>query len=71
MMNIAFSGLNQNTMFLYLDDNIVLGKSENHHIKNLESVFKTCRLRNLKINPEKCQFFKHEVTFRIRIRIYW
>lgn len=50
-------------MFLYLDDIIVIGNSEQHHIKNLTEVFQACRLRNLKINPEKCHFFKPEVTF--------
>lgn len=26
-------------------------------------VFETCRKRNLELNPEKCQFFRHEVTY--------
>lgn len=63
MMNIAFTGLSPSKMFLYLDDIIVIGNSEQHHLKNLEAVLHTCRLRNLKINPEKCHFFKPEVTF--------
>lgn len=63
MMNIAFTGLTPNKMFLYLDDIIIIGNSEQHHIKNLKEVFHNCRIRNLKINPEKCHFFKPEVTF--------
>jgi len=63
MMSMAFSGLNPTTSFLYLDDLIVVGASENHHLNNLVSVFETCRKMNLKLNPTKCQFFRTEVTF--------
>lgn len=63
MMSIAFSGLPPERAFLYIDDIIVVGKSENDHLSNLKSVFDILRKYNLKINPEKCEFFKHEVTF--------
>jgi Retroviral aspartyl protease./Reverse transcriptase (RNA-dependent DNA polymerase)./Integrase core domain. len=63
MMSIAFSGLNPTTSFLYLDDIIVIGASEDHHLKNLTSVFDTLRKHNLKLNPNKCRFFRKEVTF--------
>lgn len=63
MMNIAFSGLPPEQAFLYMDDLIVIGCSEQHHLNNLKNVFQTCQKYNLKLNPIKCQFFKHEVTF--------
>lgn len=63
MMNLAFAGLTPEQCFIYMDDIIVTGKSVNHHLKNLQTVFETCRKFNLKINPEKCQFFRHEVTY--------
>lgn len=63
MMNIAFSGLNAHQAFIYMDDIIVIGCSKNHHVKNLISVFDTCRKYNLKLNPLKCKFFKNEVNF--------
>lgn len=63
MMAIAFSGVPAGTAFLYIDDIIVVGCSENHHLKNLRKVFETLRKYNLKINPYKCDFFKTEVTF--------
>lgn len=63
MMSIAFSGLPPDRAFLYIDDIIVVGKSENHHLVNLKSVFEVLRKYNLKINPEKCKFFQAEVTF--------
>ncbi|XP_067620910.1 retrovirus-related Pol polyprotein from transposon 412 isoform X12 [Eurosta solidaginis] len=63
MMTIAFSGIPPNVAFLYVDDIIVIGCSEAHHIKNLSKVFNTCRSFNLKLNPNKCNFLRPEVTF--------
>lgn len=63
MMQIAFSGLGPERCFIYMDDIIVIGRSEDEHLQNLRSVFKICREKNLKLNPEKVDFFRHEVTF--------
>lgn len=63
MMAIAFSGLPPERAFIYMDDIIVIGISEKHHLKNLKSVFNICRKFNLKLNIEKCDFFKPQVTF--------
>lgn len=63
MMNLAFSGLPADGLFVYIDDIIVLGKSERDHLNNLRETFLRCRERNLKVNPTKCSFFKTEVLF--------
>lgn len=63
MMSIAFAGITPEKAFLYMDDLIVIGCSEKHHLNNLKSVFETCRKYNLKLNPKKCNFFRKEVTF--------
>lgn len=63
MMHLAFSGLPASQCFIYIDDIIVVGSSITHHLKNLRAVFEICRKYNLKLNPEKCSFFKTEVTF--------
>jgi len=63
MMTIAFSGLSPEQAFIYMDDLIVMGFSEKQHIYNLRKVFETCRKFNLKLNPEKCDFFKTQVHF--------
>lgn len=63
MMTIAFAGLSPEQAFIYMDDLIVIGFSEDQHLLNLKRVFETCRKFNLKLNPEKCNFFKHEVYF--------
>lgn len=63
MMTIAFSGLKPEQAFIYMDDLIVIGFTKKQHILNLKSVFDTCRRCNLKLNPDKCQFFRSEVYF--------
>lgn len=63
MMNLAMSGLPADICFIYLDDIIVTGCSELHHLQNLEKVFDQLRKRNLKLNPNKCAFFRHEIGF--------
>lgn len=63
MMSIAFCGLSPAQAFLYMDDLVVLGCSEKHMLKNLRDVFSICRKYNLKLHPDKCSFFSHEVTY--------
>lgn len=63
MMNLAFSGLEPQKAFIYMDDIIIIGCSKKHHLNNLKSVFQICKQRNLKLNPQKCHFFKQEVLF--------
>lgn len=63
MMMIALSGLPSDVAFLYIDDIVVIGGSERHHLANLEKVFSCLREKDLKLNPEKCFFFRKEVTF--------
>lgn len=63
MMTIAFSRLSPLQAFIYMDDLIVIGFTENQHLNNLRKVLQSCREHNLKLNPDKCHFFKQEVTF--------
>lgn len=63
MMQLAFAGLKPAKTFIYMDDIIVISAGENDHLTNLKEVFDVCRKFNLKLNPSKCQFFRHEVTF--------
>lgn len=63
MMSLAFAGLTPEIAFIYMDDLVVFAQSEKKMIKNLTKIFDTCRKRRLKLNPDKCQFFKHEAVF--------
>ena len=52
-----------NKVVAYLDDILIMSKSFEEHIKLVEKVLKTLAHYRLKINPNKCEFFKHEVQF--------
>lgn len=49
--------------FVYLDDVIVFGKTFEKMLLNLKEVFNCFKKANLKVNPEKCNFFSKEVTY--------
>ena len=63
MMAIAMAGLTPEIAFICIDDIIVIGSSMKNHIENLTQVFNRLRYYNLKLNPEKCKFFKSDVTY--------
>lgn len=63
MMSSAFSGLEPHLAFLYIDDVILLGRTEYSHLQNIRKVFEIFRKTNMKINPSKCSFFRHEILF--------
>ncbi|XP_075151143.1 uncharacterized protein LOC142225255 [Haematobia irritans] len=49
--------------YVYIDDIIIFGKDEQTHIENLEKVFHTLELSNMKVQLDKCEFLKTEVEF--------
>ena len=48
---------------IYLDDIIIFSKTEDEHIKRLESVFRRLKEQNLKLKGKKCEFFKTEIKY--------
>lgn len=52
-----------NICLVYIDDIIIFGKDEIAHAKNLETIFRTLNDANMKIQLDKCEFFKNEVEF--------
>lgn len=47
----------------FLDDVLITGATYEEHLKRLEQVFNILEKAGLKLNKEKCQFFKDKVTF--------
>jgi len=60
-MNRIFFPLIGKCMFIYIDDLIIFSSSLNDHIVDLTKVFETIKTNGLKINLEKCHFFKESV----------
>ena len=62
MMNNILSGLTGTRCFAFLDD-IIYANSFVDHDRKLRDVFRRLRKYNLKLQPDKCEFFRKEVTF--------
>jgi hypothetical protein len=63
MMNNVLSGLTGTRCFVFLDDIVIYANSLVDHDKKLRDVFRRLRKHNLKLQPDKCDFFIKEVTF--------
>ena len=63
MMHLLLEGIIFSGVVVYLDDILVYGEDENEHNKRLEEVFRRIQQAGLKINPEKCELYKKELTF--------
>lgn len=48
---------------IYIDDIIVYGENEDEFFDNLRKVLETLEVANLKLQADKCEFFKDEVEF--------
>ncbi|UYV73615.1 K02A2.6-like [Cordylochernes scorpioides] len=56
-------GLTWKTCLVYLDDIMVMGRTFEEHLRNLQEVFDRFRANNLALNPKKCQLFQKSVKF--------
>ena len=62
-MNTVLSGLTGTRCFLYLDDIVVYARSLVEHNNKLREVLTRLRQYKLKLQPEKCQFLRKEVSY--------
>lgn len=63
MMSQCFGDMIENGVVLFLDDLLVHGKSFEEVLLRLETVFRKLRHFGLKLNSQKCQFFKEKVAY--------
>ena len=49
--------------FTYLDDIIIVSATKEQHVQHLREVFSRLRAANLRINPDKCEFFKDKLKY--------
>ena len=63
LMETVLSGLNWRTCLIYLDDIIVIGKTFDDMINNLDEVLLKLEGVGLKLKPRKCQLFAKQVEF--------
>ena len=63
LMDSVLAGLQWSACLVYIDDIIIMGKTFNDHMRNLQAVFERLRQAGLKLHPGKCQFLQQEVYF--------
>lgn len=63
LMEMVLRGLTWRTCLVYLDDILVMGKSFEEHLANLQEVFNRIRNAHLMLNPKKCSLFQQRVEF--------
>jgi len=63
MMNNVLSGLTGTRCFVFLDDFVIYVNSLVDHDRKLRDVFRRLRKYNLKLQPDKCEFLRKELTF--------
>jgi hypothetical protein len=63
LMERCMGELHLKECLIYLDNIIIFSKTEDEHIKRLESVFRRLKEHNLKLRGKKCEFFKTEIKY--------
>ena len=62
-MDRLFTDIKGQALVYYMDDILVIGKTFEEHLNNLELVFSRLRLAKLKLQRRKCHFAQREVKF--------
>jgi hypothetical protein len=63
MMNTVLSGLTRTRRFVFVDDIVIYANSLVDQDRKLRYVSRRLRKHNLKLQPDKCEFLRKEVTF--------
>lgn len=49
--------------YVYIDDILIFSRDEKSHMENIRTIFSTLHEANLKVQLDKCEFFKKELEF--------
>jgi hypothetical protein len=63
LMENLMTGLQWESLLVYLDDVIVIGKTIEEELCRLKEVFRRLRKANLKLKPKKCVLFQKRVLY--------
>ena len=62
LMDLVLSGLQGQELFVYMDDIVLYTTSLEEHARKCNLLIDRLRKANLKLQPDKCEFLKTEVT---------
>lgn len=63
LMNTVLLGINGIKAFVYIDDVMIYAHDLKDHSEKLKEIFQRFRDYNLKVQPMKCEFLRHEVIY--------
>ena len=63
LMDLVLTGLQWSQCLVYLDNIVIVGKSFEEHLHNLNAVFKRIQDAGLRLKPSKCAFFQDKVNY--------
>jgi len=63
LMDRILSGLQGIELFVYLDDIVIYSSSLSEHARKFNKLAERLRAANLKLQPDKCEFLRKEVTY--------
>ena len=63
LIDLCFRPLINKCLVAYIDDLNIYSHNQFEHLEHLEQVFSCIQIANLKLNPEKCFFFKDHLKF--------
>lgn len=63
LMDNVLTGLQGNELFVYLDDIVVYARSLEEHDVKIKELMQRLKEANLQLQPDKCQFLRHEVVY--------
>lgn len=63
IMDNIMTGIQNERCLVYMDDIIVYSSTLDEHLNRLEEVFSRLSKHNLKIQPDKCEFLRREVSY--------
>jgi len=63
LMDLVLTGLQGEGLFVYMDDIVIYASSLEEHERKYNALIERLRKANLKLQPDKCEFLKSEVTY--------
>ena len=63
LMHLVLQAENWETCLIYLDDILVFAPDFKEHLRRLQTIFEKIRVAGVKLSPEKCSLFRHELKF--------
>ena len=63
LMEVVLAGLTRNQCFVYLDDILIISRTWEEHLGNLQLVFDRLRSAGLRLRPKKCPFAQQKALY--------